>query len=391
MSLGNSLYKNLKGDKVIWMIVALLSIISVLVVYSATEAIAFKYRLGNTESYLFKHLGTLVLGGFLLFICYAMHYHRFKVAAPYLLVIAVLLLVYTLILGPTINEARRWIQVPIIGLTFQTSDFAKIALVLFVAREITRHKDYIKDFNKAFKPIIVPIIIICGLIAPSDLSTAIMLFVTTATMMFVGRVDLRYIGLLLVLGIVLFAFLILLGDLFPDLVRRQTWISRMREFLHGGGNDYHLEQFKMAISNGKVFGVGPGNSVIANTIPHPYSDSVYGTIMEEYGLFGGFVVLALYVLMFFRVGSIMTKSDKSFGALVVMGLGLSLVMQAFVNMAVAVDMVPVTGQPLPLVSMGGTSIMFTCISIGMILSVSKYVEKTTKNNKQANTNNEGSN
>ena len=144
----------------------------------------------------------------------------------------------------------------------------------------------------------------------------------------------------------------------------------------------------MAKTNGKVLGVGPGNSVIANTIPHPYSDSVYGTIMEEYGLFGGFVVLALYVLMVFRVGSIMTKSDKSFGALVVMGLGLSLVMQAFVNMAVAVDMVPVTGQPLPLVSMGGTSIMFTCISIGMILSVSKYVEKTNKNSKQANTDNE---
>ncbi len=383
MSLGNSLYRTLKGDKVIWMIVALLSIISVLVVYSATEALAFKYRLGNTESYLFKHLGTLILGGLLMFLCYAMHYQRFKAAAPYLLVFAVILLIYTLLLGPTINEARRWIQVPIIGLTFQTSDFAKIALVLFVAREITRHKDYIKDFNKAFKPIIVPIIIICGLIAPSDLSTAIMLFVTTATMMFVGRVDLKYIGLLLVLGIVLFAFLILLGDLFPDLVRRQTWISRMQEFIHGGGNDYHLEQFKMQISNGKVFGVGPGNSVIANTIPHPYSDSVYGTIMEEYGLVGGFVVLALYVLLFFRVGSIITKSEKSFGALVVMGLGLSLVMQAFVNMAVAVDMVPVTGQPLPLVSMGGTSILFTCISIGIILSVSKFVEKTNKESKKA--------
>lgn len=391
MSLGNSLYRTLKGDKVIWMIVALLSIISVLVVYSATEALAFKYRLGNTESYLFKHLGTLILGGFLMFLCYAMNYQRFKAAAPYLLVFAVILLIYTLLLGPTINEARRWIQVPIIGLTFQTSDFAKIALVLFVAREITRHKDYIKDFNKAFKPIIVPIIIICGLIAPSDLSTAIMLFVTTATMMFVGRVDLKYIGLLLVLGIVLFAFLILLGDLFPDLVRRQTWISRMQEFIHGGGNDYHLEQFKMQISNGKVFGVGPGNSVIANTIPHPYSDSVYGTIMEEYGLVGGFVVLALYVLLFFRVGSIITKSEKSFGALVVMGLGLSLVMQAFINMAVAVDMVPVTGQPLPLVSMGGTSILFTSISIGIILSVSKFVEKTSKQSKKADRKNESTN
>jgi len=182
-----------------------------------------------------------------------------------------------------------------------------------------------------------------------------------------------------------------LGDLFPDLVRRQTWISRMQEFIHGGGNDYHLEQFKMQISNGKVFGVGPGNSVIANTIPHPYSDSVYGTIMEEYGLVGGFVVLALYVLLFFRVGSIITKSEKSFGALVVMGLGLSLVMQAFVNMAVAVDMVPVTGQPLPLVSMGGTSILFTSISIGIILSVSKFVEKTTKESKKADGKNESTN
>ncbi|MEM1217398.1 MAG: FtsW/RodA/SpoVE family cell cycle protein [Bacteroidota bacterium] len=375
MSIASRLSAELRGDRVIWMVVALLAIFSILSVYSATGSLAFRERGGDTEAFLVKHGFILGLGLFLTYVCYVIHYTRYKVVAPYLLIIAIPLLVYTIVLGPDINQARRWIELPFIGLTFQTSDFAKFALVIFVAREITRHKDYIKDFNKAFLPIIVPVIIIVGLIAPADLSTAIILFTTCVAMLFIGRVDLKYIILLLFLGVVVFALLITIGQFFPEVIRVETWVSRVSEFLADPKGGFQVRHAKMAIAQGELFGLGPGNSVMRNYLPAPYSDFIYAIICEEYGLFGGFVILSLYVMLFVRTTSLVAKSPKAFGAMVAMGLSLNLVMQALANMAVSVHLVPVTGLTLPRVSMGGTSVLFTCMAFGIILSVSKYIEQ----------------
>ncbi|MCB0704482.1 MAG: FtsW/RodA/SpoVE family cell cycle protein [Saprospiraceae bacterium] len=374
MSIGSRIYSELRGDRTIWMIVAILALFSILAVYSATGSLAYTNRGGNTEAYLMKHGVILGLGLLLTYLTYTMPYNRFNQASPYLLVLSIILLVFTLGGGAEINSARRWIQVPVIGITFQTSDFAKLALILFVAREIGRHKDYIKDFKQAFLPIIVPILLVCGLIAPADLSTSLLLFFTCLGMMFVGRVDLRYIFLLLFLGVMLLGLLIALGEFFPGIIRVETWTKRVSEFMSDPDGGYQVQHAKIAIANGGWFGQGPGSSVMRNYLPAPYSDFIYAIIHEEYGLFGGFLILSLYVLLFFRITSLVTKSQKAFGAMVAVGLTILMVGQALANMAVSVNLVPVTGLSLPMISMGGTSILFTCISFGIILSVSKYVE-----------------
>lgn len=383
MSLGARIYTELRGDRVIWMIIAVLSIFSILSVYSATGAMAYKMAGGDTEQYLLKHTIILGLGLVLTYLAYLTHYAKFKNIAPYLLLLAIPALVFTMAMAPEINGARRWIQIPYVGITFQTSDFAKLALILFVAREITKHKDYIESFEKAFMPIILPIIMVFILIAPSDLSTALLLFVTCLIMMFVGRIDWKYIALTIILGIVAFAILIVIGELFPEsaLIRVSTWVARIRAFIEGGGElGYQIQHSMMAIANGDVVGVGPGNSVMRNYLPAPYSDFIYSTITEEYGLMGAFIVLAMYILLLFRTLRLITKSDKSFGAMAALGITMIIVFQALANMAVSVNLVPVTGLTLPLVSMGGTSILFTCISFGIILSVSKFVEAEAEKN-----------
>jgi cell division protein FtsW len=260
-----------------------------------------------------------------------------------------------------------------VGLTFQTSDFAKLALILYIARVISSKQDYIKDFNGAFLPIIVPTLIICGLIAPADLSGAMVLFFTSVLMMFVGRVSIPFILLLLLLGVVGFSILIILGD-FTDVIRIDTWQSRLEEFMNSPEGGYQARQAKIAIANGGWFGEGPGNSIQRNYLPYAHADFIYAIICEEYGLIGGTMVIGLYVLFFFRVTRIVTKSPKAFGAMAAIGLGISLLAHAFINIAVSVHLVPVTGLTLPMISKGGTSILFTCISFGIILSVSKFVD-----------------
>jgi cell division protein FtsW len=361
------------------MILALLSIFSILAVYSSTGTIAYKLSGGDTTSYLIKHALILGFGLFLAYLAYLTPYMRFMKLAPWLWLIAFCLLVYTLAFGVEINYARRWIRIPFIGLTFQTSDFAKLALILLVAREITRHKEYIKDFNKAFMPIILPIIIICGLIAPADLSTALVLFVTCFLMMFVGRVDVKYLGLLVLLWVVLFACLVLLHNLVPDLIRVETWTSRISDFMsdrHEGS--FQNQQAKIAIANGEIFGRGPGNSIQRNYLPTPYADFIYAIFCEEYGLVGGFVLLSLYVLLFFRVTRLVVISEKSFGAMVAVGLATNIVIQALANMAISVHLVPVGGLTLPMVSWGGTSVLFSCLFFGIILSVSRHIEQAAE-------------
>jgi len=369
------LYQDLKGDKIIWLIVILLGLFSILSVYSATGSMAYNLRGGNTEYYLIQQAIFVTLGGFFTYMCYKWNYINYSKLAPILLMICVPLLMYTVFFGTEINSARRWITIPWIDKTFQTSDFAKLALIIYVARSLAVKQEYIKDFHSAFLPIILPVIIVCGLIAPADLSTAGLLFLTCMLMMFIGRVSLKYVGLLVLMGIVLASILILLGAAFPEFVRLDTWVSRITEFSSGVGDNHQVNQSNIAIAQGGWFGLGPGNSVQRDYLPMAYADFIYAIICEEYGLIGGLSILGLYLWLLFRCLSIVTKSPKAFGAILAMGLCLNIVIQAFANIAVSVQLVPVTGLTLPLVSMGGTSILFTCIALGIILSVSKYVEE----------------
>jgi cell division protein FtsW len=370
----NKIQDYLKGDKIIWSIVLVLALISILVVYSATGTLAYKDRGGDTEFFLVKQLFLLGAGLSVMYIIYRMHYMRFNSAAPFLILLAAPMLIYTFFFGADINDAKRWIMVPILNLTFQTSDFAKLALIIYVAREITKKQEYIRDFKRAFFPIIVPVLIICGLIAPSDLSSAAMLFVTCILMMFVGRVATKYIGLLLILGVFVFSMLLTVGHFFPDYVRVDTWSSRLEQFAGEENGGYQIQQAKIAIANGGIVGRGPGNSMQRNHLPQAYSDFIYSIICEEYGIIGGFLILGIYVLLMFRTIRLVTLSPKAFGAMLAIGLTISLVGQALANIAVNVHLVPVTGLTLPMLSMGGTSVIFTCIAFGMILSVSKYIE-----------------
>lgn len=370
----NKISSELRGDKVIWAIMILLGMFSILAVYSATGSLAYKEANSGTETFLVRHGLILFIGFLMAYIVHLLHYMTFSRSAPILLLISIPLLFYTLLFGSEINDARRWISIPFLDLTFQSSDFAKLALLIYVARAISVKQDYIKDFNSAFVPIILPIVIVCGLIAPADLSTALLLFFTCLVMMFVGRVSTKYLVLLILVGVVVFAFLILISQLFPDFVRVETWISRVNDFINNPDGGYQVRQSKIAIASGEIFGNGPGNSIQRNYLPAPYSDFIFAIICEEYGLLGGLFIIFLYLFLFIRVIRLVTKSPKAFGSLLAFGLTLSMVVQAFANIAVSVHLVPVTGLTLPLVSMGGTSILFTCIAFGIILSVSKFIE-----------------
>jgi len=374
MSLGNRIAAELRGDRTIWMIIAVLSLFSLLAVYSATGSLAWSARGGNTTVFLVTHMVRLGFGLFLIYLCHLLHYRQYQRAAPFLMLLTVPLLAFTLFFGQSLNDANRWLSIG--GISFQPSEFAKIALIIYIARELTRKQDYITSLRDAFLPIIVPVLIVCGLIAPANLSTSLVLFVTCIMLMFIGRVSMQYIFLLGLLGIVLFAGLVAIGKLYPEanLIRVDTWISRVQEYLHTEDGGYQVQQAKIAIAKGGVIGEGPGNSIIRNFLPYSYADFIYAIICEEYGLVGGTLVLALYVLLFLRNVSLVTKSPKAFGAFLAIGLSLMLTVQALANIAVNVNLVPATGLTLPLISMGGTSMVFTSIALGMILSVSKFIE-----------------
>ncbi len=367
-------YQHLKGDKAIWFIVLFLGIFSILAVYSATGSMAYKMRDGNTEYYLIQQILFILLGAGLVYTCYRLDYMHYSKLAPLLMFIAVPLLVFTIGFGTEVNDARRWITIPWIDKTFQVSDFAKLALIIYVARSIATKQEFIKDFNSAFVPIIIPVVLVCGLIAPADFSGAGLLFVTCVLMMFIGRISLKYVFLLVLMGIGLLGLLIVLGTLFPDYVRLDTWVNRYNEFMYNTDGGYQIQQSKIAIASGEWIGSGPGSSVQRNYLPSPYADFIYAIICEEYGLLGGLSILGIYLWLMFRCMSIITECPKTFGAILAVGLCLNIVIHAFANIAVSVHLVPVTGLTLPVVSMGGTSVLFTCISFGIILSVSRYVE-----------------
>lgn len=392
------LLKNIKGDKVIWVVVAILSIFSVLAVYSSTGTLAYRYQSGNTEYYLIKHFGILILGLVLMFLAHLVPYKYYARISQLAIYLCIPLLLYTFLFGTNLNEASRWYTLPLINITFQPSDLAKLALIIYVARLLAKKQDDIEDFRKGFIAIIIPVLVITLLILPANLSTAAMIFTTCLVLMFVGRVRFKYIIILVGLGIASFGLLILIAVNSPKVGGRfGTWQNRIESFTSGDSDaNYQVEQAKIAIANGGVFGKMPGNSVQKNFLPHPYSDFIFAIIIEEYGLVGGTLVVLLYLILLFRAIKIVIKSPRNFAAFLTFGVAFSLVFQAMVNMLVAVNLLPVTGQTLPLVSMGGTSIWFTSISIGIILSVSREIEATesetrksatseSKNKEEANT------
>jgi len=356
---------NLKGDPIIWGIVILLSILSILVVYSATGTLAYKKMGGNTETYLIKHSSLILLS---LAVMWGAHKIPYKFYAKLSLValwVSVPLLAITYLFGSNVNEASRWLTIPLINQAFQPSDLAKLALIAAVAGMLAKRQKNIKDFQNTFLPVIIWIGIICMLIAMANMSTAVLLLSTCLLLMFIGRVPMKFIMMVCLIGSLALTSAIFLGQ------RGGTFFSRIENFIAGDEVPYQAEQSYIAIANGGVLGLGPGNSEQRNRLPHPYSDFIFAIIIEEYGLLGGGMVLFLYLALLYRGMRVVAISNRPFGGLLSAGLSFALVLQAMVNMAVAVGIGPITGLPLPLLSMGGTSLLFTGISLGIILSVSR--------------------
>ena len=378
----SKLVQKAQGDRVIWAVVLLLSLISIIVVYSATAALLAKKE-SHAFYFLLKHGIIIILGVGLVYFTHKIKYTYYSRISQIMIFLAVPLLVITLIGGESGGNADRWLPIPGTGLTFQPSDFAKLALIMYLARILSVKQEQIKDFKSAFLPIILPIVITCGLILPANFSTAALLFTTCLVVMFIGRVNLKYILMLVGSGITLFFLFILFVLALPEEKQREyrvdTWVSRVKGF---AGDDpdktYQADQAKIAIASGEIMGKGPGNSMQRNFLPQASSDFIYAIIIEEFGFVGGLLIVFLYLVLMYRAARIVTKSPKTFGSFLAVGLCFSLVFQGMINMAVAVNLFPVTGQPLPLVSMGGTSIWFTSIAIGIILSVSREVEKEEK-------------
>ncbi len=365
-----------KGDRVIWLTVMLLSIFSILAVYSSTGTLAYKYQSGNTEYYLFKHTFILLFGFVLMYFAHLLKYTAYARVSKIAILIAMPLLLLTLLMGTNLNEASRWLTLPIVNLSFQTSDLAKLALIMFVARALSRKQEVIKDFRAAFVPIMVPVLITCGLILPANFSTAAVLFCTCVILMIIGRINIKYIGSLIGIAVVAFGLFIIIAKVTGFEGRISTWEKRLNTFVNDDeSGSYQSQQAKIAIASGQLFGKGPGNSSQRNFLPHPYSDFIYAIIIEEYGLAGGALVVVLYLVLFYRAIKIAQASPRAFATFLAIGCAFSLTFQAMINMAVAVNLFPVTGQPLPMLSMGGTSIWFTSIAIGIILSVSRDYEK----------------
>lgn len=371
--------KLFEGDKVIWVVVAILTFMSLLTVYSASESVANRSYNGNNAFVLLRHALMLLLGLACMFGASRINYKRYSRLLLLLFWISIPLLIYTLFFGKNLNHAQRVIGIA--GVTFQTSDLAKIALIGFLARVLTLRRDSLNDFKELGIRVMLPILVIVGLIFPENFSTAAMLFATCIVMMFLSKVKMKYIfgfiGIIIAAG----AIFMLVSFAFSKDNRSATWMKRIERFVGSSEEEaddtanFQVMQSKIAIAGGGLIGKSPGKSTQRNVLPHPYSDFIYAIVLEEYGLLGGIFVLALYLILLYRATRVMLRAPQSFGGLLAMGLAFSLVMQALVNMGVAVGLFPVTGQPLPFISMGGTSLLFTGLSIGIIISVTKEIDK----------------
>jgi len=391
--MGGNLVSKTKGDRVIWGIVIILTLVSLLVVYSSTGSLA--YRLSkSTESYLFKQFAFILIGFLIIYFAHRINYTLYSRIALVLFLISIPLLLYTLIYGVELNAGSRWIKLPVINMTFQTSDMAKLALFMYMSRQLSRKQNVIKDFRKGFLPIMVPVAIICILIAPANLSTAILIGGTSIMLMFIGRANTKHllatIGIAVIPVVLLFIVAISTYDKTEQKAKNlpaifsagrvPTWVSRIQTFMYSKKEDanekqYQINQAKIAIASGSWFGMGPGNSRARNFLPHSYSDFIYAIILEEYGLIGGVFMVFIYLLFLYRCIRLYRKCPYAFGAFLALALSFMLVIQAMANMGVNVNIFPNTGVTLPLVSMGGSSFLFTCLSIGIILSVARNVEQ----------------
>ena len=392
---GNALLAKAKGDKFIWGIVILLSLVSILVVYSATGSLAYKKYHGNTEFFLFKQVTFSCFGLIIIYFLHQVNYSIFSKVATFAIIAAVPLLIYTLVFGAKINDGSRWLKIPIVNLTIQTSDFARLALFMYLAKVLSKKQEVIKDFKEGFLPAIIPVAAICIFIFPANLSNAALTGATALLIMYIGRISVKHIlltiGIALIPIAIIFAIAVVtydgnqaetnkpaVAEKLKSFGRVGTWVKRVQDFKYADDVNapYQRQQANIAIANGSIlFGVGPGNSTASNYLPQAYNDFIFAIIIEEYGLLGGAFILFIYILFLYRCIRIFRKFPYAFGAFLALGLSFTLVIQALANMAVSVGIVPVTGVTLPLVSMGGSSYLFTCASIGIILSVGRNVEK----------------
>ncbi|MFT4847854.1 MAG: cell division protein FtsW [Sediminicola sp.] len=370
------IFQYIQGDKAIWAVVALLALFSFLPVYSASSNLAYLYGDGSTLPFLLKHFAHLVLGFAIIYGVHKIPYHYFRGLSIIALPVVVILLLITISEGTTIDgaNASRWIRVPFVGVTFQTSTLAAVTLMTYVARYLSRVKDKTLAFKETILPLWVPVFIVLGLILPANLSTTALLFTMVIFLVFIGGYPLKYLGIILGAGLLFLTLFTLTAKAFPSVFpnRVDTWISRVENFADNEDTeaDYQIEKAKIAIATGGFTGLGPGKSIQKNFLPQSSSDFIYAIIVEEFGMIGAFFLLFLYLLLLFRLVIVAHKASSMFGKLLVLGVGLPIVFQALINMAVAVELFPVTGQTLPLISSGGTSIWMTCLAIGMILSVS---------------------
>ena len=376
-----TLFKNIKGDRLIWAIVALLAIFSFLPVYSAASNLAYSGGNTSTFSFFVKHFMHLFLGFVIMYGVHKIPYRYFRGLSLIMIPIVLVLLVVTMVQGVTIEgaNASRWIQIPIVGMSFQTSTLASVVLMVYVARYMSKIQGKDITFKASILPLWLPVFLVLILILPANFSTAAIMFVMVVMLVFLGGYPIRYLLAILTVGVLSLALFVLIAKAFPDAMpnRVDTWMSRLDNFINEEDTeaDYQIERAKIAIASGYIQGVGPGKSIQKNFLPQSSSDFIFAIIIEEYGLIGGVSLIILYMWLLFRIVIAAQKADTIFGKLLVLGVGLPIVFQALINMAVAVELFPVTGQTLPLISSGGTSIWMTCLAIGIILSVSAKREE----------------
>lgn len=370
------LLNNIYGDKAMWALVVLLAIFSFLPVYSASSNLVYVVGNGSVVGHIIKHIVIVVVGMTIMFGIHRMPFRYFKGLSIMLLPVVVLLLLYTALQGSTIGgaNASRWIRIPLMGITFQPSTLAMVVLMVYISGYLSKKREQIIRFGESILPLWLPVFLIVGLVLPSNFSTAAMMFLMVLVLAFLGGYPLKYLAGILVAGMVGLALFVLVAKAYPEAMpnRVDTWMSRLDSFYNGGtsDSDYQIERAKTAIVSGGLVGVGAGKSVMKNLLPQSTSDFIYAIIAEEYGLLGALSLLFFYLLLLFRIVVIAHKAETPFGKLLVMGVGLPIIFQALVNMAVAVELFPVTGQPLPLISSGGTSIWMTFLALGIVLSVS---------------------
>ena len=374
-----TVFKNIKGDKLIWAIVTLLAVFSFLPVYSAASSL--DKGGGETFSYLIKHSMHLFLGFVIMYAVHKVPYRYFRGLSMVMIPVVIVLLLVTVLQGSATAEGTntsRWLRIPFVNMSFQTSTLASVVLMVYVARYLSKIKDKAVSFKETILPLWMPVFFVLILILPANFSTTAIIFSMVVLLTFIGGYPIKYLVIIIGTGVLTLTLFILVAKSFPEAMpnRVDTWMSRIDSFMSDEktAEDYQIENAKIAIATG-ITPLGPGKSRQKNVLPQSSSDFIFAIIIEEYGLFGGLFLLVMYSWFLFRIVIVSQKSDTIFGKLLVLGVGLPIVFQALINMSVAVELFPVTGQTLPLISSGGTSIWMTCLAIGILLSVSAKREE----------------